>query len=221
MKIFAGIVIAAGMMVTQASAVTLVYATADCTLNSPLSGIIFHNPLPNGTVTGSFTCPSASTIPSLAGQNIISEFLVYEGDYSSGRAAQVTEVTNFTFSGFTGATLSFNSDTVTTTGTSSSNSVVCPAGGTFHQLDFTDFLPATVQAGCYNNVSGTLGTSGTVNFTNQFTAGSAADGTGYVQIVYDYNVTTSSSTPEPVSMVLFGVGLLGVSIVGRKKFARK
>jgi hypothetical protein len=39
-----------------------------------------------------------------------------------------------------------------------------------------------------------------------------------IQVTYSYTANTS---PEPVSMVLFGSGLLVVSLIGRKKFARK
>jgi hypothetical protein len=63
---------------------------------------------------------------------------------------------------------------------------------------------------------------GALTFTESgtVTTGSVKDITADVFIQYTYD-TASSSTPEPVSMILFGTGLLGLSIVGRKKFARK
>jgi hypothetical protein len=45
--------------------------------------------------------------------------------------------------------------------------------------------------------------------------------TGYAQVIYDYNVTTTTATPEPVSMLLLGAGLMAVSFIGRKGFPRK
>ena len=55
--------------------------------------------------------------------------------------------------------------------------------------------------------------SGNATFVNTTKAG------GTLTVTYNY--TTPSGVPEPVSMVLFGSGLLAVSLIGRKKFARK
>ncbi len=41
-----------------------------------------------------------------------------------------------------------------------------------------------------------------------------------VGVTFAYT-TVSTGTPEPVSMILFGSGLLGLSLIGRKKLARK
>lgn len=49
--------------------------------------------------------------------------------------------------------------------------------------------------------------------------GSAVQGTGYAEVVYDYNVATGG-TPEPVSVFLLGSGLLAGLIV-RRKLARR
>lgn len=68
-----------------------------------------------------------------------------------------------------------------------------------------------------------------INFTNY--ACGASDGTyttttncpntssGNVFVQYSY--TTSSLTPEPVSMLLLGSGMLALSVIGRKKLVRK
>jgi len=58
--------------------------------------------------------------------------------------------------------------------------------------------------------------------TNSLTQGSVKDITTDVFIAFTYDTApTTSGTPEPVSMLLFGSGLLAVSVIGRKKFARK
>lgn len=46
------------------------------------------------------------------------------------------------------------------------------------------------------------------------------DNASFTGIVNAVQVSTSS-TPEPISMLLFGSGLIGLSVLGRKKLARK
>jgi len=47
------------------------------------------------------------------------------------------------------------------------------------------------------------------------------NGNSVIALSNSFNQTTPSGVPEPVSMLLFGSGLLAISLVGRKKFARK
>jgi hypothetical protein len=202
MKVLAALAFAALMTVGSASATTY-YVVGTCGS--------FNNPAPNSPTTGSWTCPTAASLGITGALTVASEFINYNSDYSSGLAGAVTTVTNFSFSG---ATLAFSTDTLTSTGGSNSNPATSTDGLTINQLQS---LPPIVLAGFYD-VASTFGTV-TVNYTNQATQGSALQATGYAQVVYDYNVT--SGTPEPVSMLLFGSGLLAVSIVGRRKFARK
>lgn len=212
MKILAGLAVAACMMVSSASAATL-YVVGLCETAGGTFG--FTNPNPNTPISGSWTCPTAASLG--VSPTVTSEFIVYDGDYSSGLTTPVTETTNFGLTGLGGANFAFATDTITTTGQSSSQSITCVSGGTFNQ---STNLPPGVLSGCYDNAtSGTLGAGATVLYTNTFNSGTALSGTGYAEIVYDYSVT--SGTPEPVSMLLLGGGLLGLSIIGRKKFSRK
>lgn len=212
MKIFAGLAVAACLMVSSASAATF-YAVGLCETAGGVFG--FNNPNPNSPpISGSWTCPTAASLGIT--QLVTSEFVVYDGDYSSGLNTPVTEITNFSLAALGGASFAFGTDTITTTGTASSASITC-ISGTFNQ---STNLPPGLLAGCYDNAtSGTLGGGATVLYTNTFTAGTALQGTGYAEIAYDYSVTTGS--PEPVSMLLLGGGLLSLSIIGRKKFSRK
>jgi len=205
MKIFAGLALAALSIGSSAFGATF-YVVGTCgSFNES-----FTNTPPDGG-SGTWVCPSAASLGVSGSLTVASEFLVYDSDYSSGLSPTVTTVTNWTFSG---ATLAWTTDTTTTTGTSGSNSYTSAQGATVNPLAT---LPPTVLAGYYDTISG-FGTP-TVNWTTQATVGSALQGTGYAQVVYDYNVT--SATPEPFSMVLLGGGLLALSVVGRKKFARK
>lgn len=203
MKILAGVALAALMTMGSASAATFFVA-----------GICgsFSNPSPNSPSTGTFVCPSAASLGVTGSLSVASEFLVYNSDFSNGLTGTVQTVTNWSFSG---ATFTFAADTTTSTGGSNSTPAVSTDGLTLNPL--TNFPPIVI-AGFYNTITG-FGTP-TVNWTNQATVGQAVQATGLAQIVYDYNVQ-STGVPEPVSMVLFGGGLLALSIIGRKRFARK
>jgi len=70
--------------------------------------------------------------------------------------------------------------------------------------------------------TGTVVPNFNINVSAYVDGGSFSQGTSdaHATVTYTYTAITTSS-PEPVSMVLFGGGLLGLSIIGRKKFARK
>jgi len=211
MKILAGLALAAFMMVGSASATTY-YVVGTC-------GSFTNN---GSSLSGTWTCPTAASLGITGGLTVASEFVNYESDWSSALTNNVNYSTQFAF---TGATLAFANDTVTSTCAASgcSNGSAGPVSTDGLSLNALTNNPngwqtgGTVLAGFYDAVS-SFGTI-TVNWTNTANSGSALAATGYAQVVYDYNVT--SSTPEPVSMFLLGGGLLGVSLLGRRKFARK
>jgi hypothetical protein len=225
MKVFAGIAFA-GLIVSNAFGAAT-FIAGNCYTATPTFG--FSNPAPNNLLTGQWVCPSFATLEAdfgISGSNIVlaSEFVNYNSDYSNGEATTVVDVSNYSLSG---AGLQFLADTLTSTGGGNSTPAVStdgltplnglnPAIPVGNQVNLTD--PTVLLSGFYDNVTGAFGAV-TINFTNQATTGSALQTTGYAQVVYDYNVT--SSTPEPVSMALFGGGLLALSLIGRKKFARK
>jgi hypothetical protein len=195
MKILAGLALAGLFLVGNASAGTF-YVSGFC-------GVI------SSAGTGTFTCP---TYASLGGTvTLASEFLVEDSNYALGIGGAGSLVTNFTY---TGGPAQFTSDTVTSTGAAGFGGT--PTSANLGALNAPNATTGAT-AGFYDNVASPFGTV-TVNYTT--TANSAATGiSAYVQVVYDYNVTTAS--PEPVSMLLFGCGLLALSVLGRKKFARK
>jgi hypothetical protein len=196
MKILAGLAVAAFMVAAQASAATF-YVNGVC-------GII------SAAGNGSFVCPTYASLGGTA--PVASEFLVEDSNYALGIGGAGSLITNFTY---TGGPAQFASDTVTSTGAAGFGGTPTSANlGALHAPDST----TGALAGFYDNVSSPFGTV-TVNYTT--TANAFAQGiSAYVQVVYDYNVGTSG-VPEPVSLVLFGGGLLALSIIGRKNFARK
>ncbi len=202
MKILAGLAFAAFMIAGNAFG-GVAYVVGTCGT--------FSNPAPNSPLTGTWVCPTAASLGISGSLTVASEFVSYDSDYSNGLNSSVTTVTKWAFSG---AGLAFAADTTTSTGSGSSGPAVSSDGLTLNPFQV---LPPVLLAGFYNNAS-SFGTV-TVNWTNSATVGSAIQATGYAQIVYDYN--TPNTSPEPVSMLLFGTGLLTLSLVGRKKFARK
>jgi hypothetical protein len=67
-------------------------------------------------------------------------------------------------------------------------------------------------------VTGLSVTSLTASDVFVFTSGTSISA---VQNSYQQTFTSTSSTPEPMSMLLFGGGLLAISLIGRKKLVRK
>jgi hypothetical protein len=215
MKILAGLALAAFMMVGNASALTY-YVVGTCgTFQN-------NNDVQGSVVTGTWTCPTAASLGITGSLTVASEFVNYTSDWATATSNNVNFNTQYTF---TGATLAFANDTVTSTcvSTGCSNGSAGPVSTDGLSLNPLTNNPngwqtgGTVLAGFYDAVS-SFGTI-TVNYTNTDVSGAALSASGYAQVVYDYNVT--SSTPEPISMFLLGGGLLGVSLLGRRKFARK
>jgi hypothetical protein len=197
----------AALMVGNASATTY-YVVGTCgTFSEPPSTT------PANSGSGTFVCPTAASLGVTGSLTVASEFVDYDSDYSSGLSTTVTTVTNWTF---TGATFAWGADTTTVTGTGGSNSYTSTQGASLNPLTN---LPPIVLAGFYDNVSA-FGTP-TISWTTQATVGSAVAGTGYAEVIYDYNVISGGSgTPEPVSMLLLGTGLAAIFLLRTRRFRR-
>lgn len=205
MKILAGLTFA-GFMIVSASA-----ATVDIEVSCGADGSL----KPAGTTVGQFVCPSFASLGIGGGATVASEFLVYNNDYSIGQAVTTVQtVFNFT----SGSPLQYATDTLSSSGNANSNPATCTSisGGSVTAQQTIN--GAVVPTGCYNTVGSPWGVV-TVNYTQTVVAGGAVSATLNTEVVFDYNVT--SATPEPVSMLLMGGGLLGLSIIGRKRFAKR
>jgi len=203
MKVLAGLALATFLIGTNASA-----ATAIVLCNS------FSNPNPNNTTTYSWTCPGTA---GLGTYSSISGYLILSGDFSNGLLGSITETTTFNMT-YAGGAAGPATEVVTTTGNSSTGSAgpTCAnTGGAGAVVGPSGGLP-----GCIETLTGFSTSSIGIAVTNAFAAtGSALQGTGFAEVVYTYTPVTSG-TPEPISGLLFGSGLLAVALVGRKRFSR-
>jgi len=176
-------------------------------------GPTFINSPGTTQIQNSFSCPSAAALG--INGTVTGEFIVYESGFSSAQGSAETDVTNWAF---TGGTLGFATDTTTNTETSpgsgTSAQAVSTAGNTFVGFQ-VDSFGNPIQPGFENTVTSPFSAI-TVNYTNQSTVGSSAVLTGYAEVVYSGSNLTLT-TPEPVSMVLFGSGLVAVALVRRRK----
>jgi hypothetical protein len=207
MKILAGLTFAGFMMVVSASAATVDIAVL-CGTDGTLK--------PAGTTSGQFICPSFASLGIGGGVTLASEFIDYNNDYSIGGVNGATVQTVFNF--LSGSPLQYATDTLTSTGGANSNPATCTSilGGPVNPQQTIN--GAVVPVGCTNTVGSPYGVV-TINYTQSVTAGSATSATLDAYVVFDYN--TSTTTPEPVSMLLMGGGLLALSFIGRKRFAKR
>jgi hypothetical protein len=194
MKMLAGIALTGFLIAGHASAGT-VYLPALCGLFVAAG-------------SGTFACPTYASLGGTA--PVAAEFLVEDSNYAIGANTSASLVTNFSYSG---GPAQFTTDTVTSTGTPGTSGI--PSS-----LNLGSFEPPNAitgaYAGFYDNVNSPFGTV-TVNYTTTITNASGL--AGYVQVVYAYN--TPATTPEPVSLVLCGTGLLALALFAQRRLARR
>jgi hypothetical protein len=221
MKVLAGLALAALAFVGSASAntYTVVVPCGSFTNNNPpgfvtsgstLSGTLSPNPCGGINVSG------------VAGISSISGFLLLDNDMSSVQTNNDSTQTVYTITGSTVAISPVTLNTSTPDGITTT--YTCGGAGVYAGPYLLN--GALIPAGCNTNGDALTGLSIsaanpglTIAYANSVISGTMVAATGYADIVYTY--TTVSGTPEPVSMLLFGSGLLAVSLIGRKKLSRK
>jgi len=240
MKKIALAVLAVAALASSAFGAT---ATLHCT-GSGGSAVLLNSVYFNNAVgSGSFLCSDAGLGPLTLSGVTVSIFNDYtNGDGSSSAANPWANSAGFTYSANAGtwaaASAGGNATTMSLSATISQFTIgnqssqgnsytntnagglgsdggatsVCPPGGG-HACNFT--LPTTdaqtVLAGIF-----------TISDTAFVDAGgfSQASSNSHIDVTFTYTPVTTGS-PEPVSMILFGSGLLAVSMIGRKKLMRK
>jgi hypothetical protein len=220
MKFLAGLGLTALMVVGNASATTIgVFGTATAgNLNESYNAQVTGNSS-SGTIT--FAAQNFGVLTTITGVT-----LIYETDYSSpdntSGGLQITST-------FVPNGAGMVSDTLTTTfltQSTESYTNATPPGLTFVNQG-TDSNGSTIIGGFNQAVTAGVPVAAqygsfTVNWTSTVTEGTAQSASVNAEIVYTYSTSSAGGTPEPVSMILFGSGLLAVSLIGRKKFfARK
>jgi len=213
MKIFAAIAVAALGLTFNASAAQVVLL---CGSFSTTYGIAVPSPV-NTPGTGSIVCPGQSTLSGI----VSSTYILYDADFQNGNpSGGATNSATVVWTGTGG----FASSQLLISGNGSSNqpSALAAGAGSINPQSITGYSQYYAQL--LTDTNG--GDAQTLTYTNAAngetlaavtTSGTVGAASGAVWIVYNY----STGTPEPVSMILFGSGLLAVSFIGRKKFARK
>jgi len=201
-------------------------ATLNCTPTAITNSSVILNTLffNNAVGTGSFLCSDASLGPLTLSSVSISLLT----DYTKGNGTAGDPNDNsagFTFSAastwaaahpgaFTSTMNLATGVTVFTIGNLSS------AGSTFTNttsggLAGTSFVQPTT------NAENALTDSSVVNVSAFVDAGGFSNGVSDASVTVTYSYTpVTTTTPEPVSMILFGGGLVVLSFFGRKKLAR-
>jgi hypothetical protein len=207
MKLLAGIGLAALMVAGNASATTI----------AVLQSALYNQG--QSPISGSFTFQSVNFGPL---STITGVTLIYETDYTSPQIEPLQVVSTFIPNGNGMAADSLTTNYISQTqeayldtagltfvtepnGTVASNGVGIVSG--FNDV-VTAGLPQT--GGIYGSFA--------VAYTSSITQGQAVGASAEVEVLYTYTTSSAGGTPEPVSMILFGSGLLAVSLVGRKKF---
>jgi len=158
-----------------------------------------------------WTCPGFSAVGAV---DVSAVTLNYAADYQFGNPSMTNTVSEtFVTSTPGGITWSAGtSTTVTVTGTFSSGSCApAPCNPRVNVASGGNLGTAASLATFAGGFTGTAASS--------VTSGSVSSSTGSVQVTYTYD-TSATSVPEPLSMLLFGGGLLVISLIGRNKFKR-
>jgi hypothetical protein len=201
----------------------LAIATLACSL-SAMAGTFtvtgtctpFTFPFSGGAGSGTLSCPSFASLGAAGAIDIAGATLNLFADYQAGNpttADKITDTFNMT-SGVTG----LNAGISWALGTTTTMSV----SGGFSSTGSTPASPnpdAAASAAFGTAASLAQWTAFSVGVSSVVNSGSVTTSSAGATITFTYD--TANASPEPVSMLLFGSGLLAVSLIGRRKFARK
>jgi hypothetical protein len=171
--------------------------------------------IPNSTSQYTVSLSSASTF----GTNFT---FSYDVSIDPAAAAALFPGKLVGFTQITGAII----DTVANSSSSLSKAITANAGtGCPGGVTVTESVAANGN-GSQNSTACNLAlppavTSVHVAETYTYTGGTNPSGVTQLQNTFTQGTANTSGVPEPVSMLLFGSGLLGISVFGRKRFARK
>jgi hypothetical protein len=230
MKVFAGLMFAALMVAGNAGAATFTVNML-CNGFNGTFGFSYASPIaPNanvGSSTGTCNGLDVSGVANIVAGSL-QGFILLDNDFAGPQAATITTSTTWSITGITlAAPLNGGTPDTLTTNTNDAGATVqytdsIPLAGGFHNA--TTLNGTFIQPGFYDNmsISGLTVANFNYAYTNAISNGSTQNNTGYARVVYTYQTqVTTGGTPEPVSMLLFGGGLVAVSLIVRKKRAAR
>ncbi len=174
-----------------------------------LCGVFANSATPQGTfftpgsgvvASGSVTC-GVQSLPAFS--TFVSEAVILQTDYTGGLQGSANGIQTV----YSGSLIS--TDTLSSSGV---------GGSTVYADSFSNLYPGFVPAYYWVDSSTATNTAPfTVSYSTTVTSGQVQGVSGQVYELITYN----SAVPEPGSMMLLGGGLIAVSLISRKKFARK
>jgi hypothetical protein len=176
----------------------------------------FYFPFNGGAGSGTLSCPSFASLGVVGAIDISGATLNLYGDYQAGNPTTVNKVTE-TFnmsSGVTGLNAGISWALGTTTSMSETGG--SSSGGSVPASPNPDAASSAAFGTAASLAQWTAFSVGVSSVVNQ---GSVTTSEAGATITYTYD--TPTFTPEPGSMALLGGGLLAVSLIGRKKLARR
>jgi hypothetical protein len=167
-----------------------------------------------GGAAQTITCTLPIGIPS--GWTFTSAEEYFTADYTGGAGSGTNTVTT-SFTNFGTGLAAFgaisNPECTTTGGASSNNTSNCNGNYTLTPGGLSALQDLAAGGAAAATLAG--GASFTVSVSDAVTSGAVTDGSAGVILEFDY--TQNSTTPEPMTMMLVGGGLLGLGLAVSKR----
>jgi hypothetical protein len=241
MKVLAGLLMSAALLVSSASASIITQTVSIGTQPTDVSGstALFNffasAGAPGGSVLNSVTLEIVinETLTALTLHNTSNATATFnyadQANFDAGDSANATDGNNLDIALGNSFNQGDPAANIYATHASLAGGASCspPCGSNLNGLPQT----LTEDTGIIAGNTGSYTGSGTFNLNYSTISGFSVTGSNNVQVAQTnvtnavatviYNYSTPSGVPEPATLAIFGSGLLGLSLIGRKKLLGK